>query len=173
MLNWLTKLVDRSTYSQGRTALPRDRRSRASPEQISAWRAFARAFLAVTRLTEVSLRGTQLDPSDYDVLVTLAQAPAEGVRPSELAERVLLTKSGITRLVDRLVERGLIERHVCPSDRRGQLVALTPRGRHLLRRAAPGLLRALGKALGSLSDTELTALKRSSERILGAAATRT
>ncbi|MBI2983138.1 MAG: MarR family transcriptional regulator, partial [Chloroflexi bacterium] len=113
MLNWLTKLVDRSTYSQGRTALPRDRRSRASPEQISAWRAFARAFLAVTRLTEVSLRGTQLDPSDYDVLVTLAQAPAEGVRPSELAERVLLTKSGITRLVDRLVERGLIERHVC------------------------------------------------------------
>ncbi len=103
------------------------------------------------------------------MLVTLAEAPAEGVRPSDLAERVLLTKSGITRLVDRLVERGLIERRVCPTDRRGQLVALTPRGRHLLRRAAPGLLRALGTALGSLSVAELAAMKRSSERIAEAA----
>lgn len=164
------KLVDRATYSQGRTAPGTGRRSRATPEQIAAWRAFVHAFLATTRLTELSLHGSQLDPSDYDVLVTLAEAPREGVRPSELAERVLLTKSGITRLVDRLVERGLIERRVCPTDRRGQLVALTPRGRHLLRRAAPGLLRALGTALGSLSPSDLTAIKRSSERIVEATA---
>lgn len=161
----MPKLVARATYSQGRTAPPRGRTSRATPEQIAAWKAFARAFGAATRRTGSSLQGTQLDTSDYDVLVTLAEGPTEGMRPGELAERVLLTKSGITRLVDRLVERELIERRACLSDRRGQLVALTARGRHLLRRAAPGVLRALAAALGTLSPSDLAALKRASERI--------
>ena len=100
------------------------------------------------------------------MLVTLAEAPPEGLRPSELAGRVLLTRSGVTRLVDRLEERALIARRPCPSDRRGQLIALTPKGRHLLRRAAPGLLRALGSALAGLTGADLAALKRASERIL-------
>lgn len=162
MINYMPKLVERATYSKGRTA-------RANSDQIAAWQALVRAFSATARLTEASLVGSKLDTSDYDVLLTLAEGPTEGLRPTELAQRVLLTKSGMTRLVDRLAERGLIERRACPTDRRGQLVGLTARGRHLLRRAAPGLLRALGVALGSLSASELTALKRSSERIVEAA----
>lgn len=124
-----------------------------------------RAYTAVLRRQEHALASTELDISDYDVLVTLGEGPPEGLRPSELAARVLLTRSGVTRLADRLEERGLIERRVCPSDRRGQLLALTPAGRHRLRRAAPGLLRGLGAALSPLSPTELSALRRATERM--------
>ena len=158
----MPKLVDRATYSRRRTG-------RATAEQIATWQAWARAFNATGRLTGASLAGSELDPSDYDVLVTLAQGPADGLRPGELADRVLLTKSGVTRLVDRLEQRGLIERRACPTDRRGQLVALTRKGRYLLARAAPAMLRALGQAMGALSATELAALKRVSERIEEAA----
>ncbi len=159
MINYMPKLVARATYSTGRTAP-------ATAEQIGAWQALVRAFSATTRLTEASLEGSELDPSDYDVLLTLADGPPEGLRPTELAQRVLLTKSGMTRLLDRLADRGLIERRACATDRRGHLVALTSKGRHLQRRAAPGLLRALGAAFAALSPTDLAALKRVSERIL-------
>lgn len=150
----------------------RGRAARASPEQIAAWQAFARAFAAAGRAQEAALAGTHLDAAEYDVLLTLAQAPPEGVRPSELVERVLLTKSGVTRLADRLERRGLIERHACPSDRRGQYVALTPLGRRTLRRAAPALTRRLGEIMGALSGSELAGLARSATRITEAAAGR-
>ncbi len=138
---------------------------RATSEQIGAWRALARAFAAVVRTQEAALAGTGLDLSDYDVLVNLADAPPEGVRPSELADQVLLTKSVMTRLLDRLEHRGLLERRACPSDRRGQLIALTPAGRHLLRRAAPGILRGLGAAFAPLSASDVDAVRTTSERI--------
>lgn len=112
--------------------------------------------------------GRGLDPSDYDVLVTLAEGPTEGLRPTELAERVLLTKSGLTRLVDRLEQRQLVERRLCAADRRGQLIALTAQGRGALRRAAPGLLRGLRAAMQPLSAADLEALRRAGERIWGA-----
>lgn len=165
MINYMAKLVDRATYSEGRSAPPRGRKAGATGEQIGSWRALARAFAAATRVQEAALAGTGLDLSEYDVLVTLAGAPADGMRPTELADRVLLTKSGTTRLLDRLVERTLIARHACPLDRRGQLVALTPEGRHLLRRAAPAMLRALATALAPLTGAELGALRRASESI--------
>lgn len=165
MLNYTRKVIDRATYSQGRPDRSRGRPARATPEQIEAWRALARAYTAVLRRQEQALAGRELDISEYDVLVTLAQGPPEGLRPSELAERVLLTRSGMTRLIDRLEERGSIERRECPSDHRGQLVALTPAGRRGLRRAAPGLLRGLGGALALLSPSELAALRRATERI--------
>lgn len=158
MINYMPKLVERATYSRARAG-------RATAEQVAAWQALARAFNATGRTVGASLAGTALDPSDYDVLVTLAEGPADGLRPVELAQRVLLTKSGMTRLVDRLEERGLIERRACPSDRRGQLVALTRKGRYLLARAAPAMLRALGSAMGALSPADLAALQRIAGRI--------
>jgi len=139
--------------------------ARATAEQVAAWQAFARAFAAATRSQEAALAGSQLDLSEYDVLVTLAAAPPEGMRPTELADRVLLTKSGVTRLIDRLEERGLIARHACPLDRRGRYIGLAPAGRHLLRRAAPAILRGLATLMAALSPPDLAALERASERI--------
>lgn len=161
----MPKLVDRATYSQGRTAPGHGRRARATDAQIAAWRAFVRAFTSATRFQEKTLEGSGLDLSEYDVLVTLGHGPPEGMRPSDLADRVLLTKSGMTRLLQRLEERGLVGRHACPLDRRGRYIAMTAEGRHLLRRAAPALLRGLASALAPLSPQDLSALQRAAERM--------
>ena len=158
----MPKLVDQTTYSGGRNR-------RAIAAQIGAWHAFVRAFNAATRLSAGALEGTSLDPSEYDILVTLVQGPPEGLRPGEVAERVLLTKSGITRLMDRVEKRGLIERRACLTDRRGQLIVLTAEGRRLLRRATPRILRSLRAILGTLSAAELETLTRLSERMEAAA----
>jgi DNA-binding MarR family transcriptional regulator len=74
---------------------------------------------------------------DYDVLVHLSEAEGGSLRMSELAERLLLSRSGLTRRVDGLVRAGWVERKACPDDGRGSLAVLTRTGLELLRRAAP------------------------------------
>jgi DNA-binding MarR family transcriptional regulator len=119
---------------------------------------------------EAALAPTGVSHSEYDVLVNVAGGPREGLRPTELAERVLITKSGLTRLLDRLVDRGYIERRVCASDRRGQLIVLTAEGRHAFRRATPNIVRAIGAIFsGRLDDREIDALRVACERIATAA----
>ncbi len=164
----MPQLVDRTTYSQRPAGRPR-RALRANETQIAAWKAFVRAFSAASDVQRRALEGSQLDVSEYDVLVTLGAGPPEGMRPGDLAHRTLLTKSGMTRLLQRLETRGLVARHACPLDRRGQFIGMTPAGRHLLRRAAPGLLRALASVLAPLSAEDLAALQRAARRMTEAA----
>jgi len=78
----------------------------------------------------------------YEVLLTLSSAPA-GVRIQELMDCALMTKSGVSRLVDRMVGAGLITRQACPADRRGAYAVLTALGRRRFRRAAPTYLRSI------------------------------
>lgn len=137
---------------------------------MGAWRAFLRAGTASTLALEAALTDTGVSHSEYDVLVNVATGPKEGLRPTDLAERVLITKSGLTRLLDRLVERGYIERHACASDRRGQLIVLTPDGRRAFRRAAPNVVRAIGALFGDgFSERDVSALHAACERIATAA----
>ena len=147
-----------------------ERGRRPTDPELGAWRAFLRAGSAAGLAMEAALAPTGVSHSEYDVLVNIAGGPREGLRPTELAERVLITKSGLTRLLDRLVERGYIERRVCASDRRGQLIVLTAEGRHAYRRATPNIVRAIGTILGGrLGDREVEALRVSCERIASAA----
>jgi len=92
---------------------------------------------------------------DYDVLVHLADAAGGSLRMSELADRVLLSRSGITRRLDRLVTGGLVSRLPCVDDRRGALAHITAEGRLRLREAAPthvaGVRRYLVDPLGGLA----------------------
>jgi DNA-binding MarR family transcriptional regulator len=105
--------------------------------QLEAWTRFLRAHSAITRELEPALAGVHgLTLSDFDVLVQLSQAPGRRLRPVELARRVLLTRSGVTRLVAGLERAGLVERVPAPDDGRGQLVQLTAAGRDVLRRAS-------------------------------------
>ena len=78
-----------------------------------------------------------LSLSDYEVLVELSEAPQGSMRMAELAERMLLSPSGLTRRLVGLVRVGLVGRRACPSDRRGSLAVLTPEGLGRLERAAP------------------------------------
>ncbi len=117
---------------------------RPDARRLAAWRTFVEAHAAVVALLERELaveRGLAL--SWYEVLLRLAEAPDERLRMQELARCLPLTKSGLTRLVDRMVAAGYIRREQCPSDRRGSFAVLTPQGRSALRRAAPVHLRGI------------------------------
>ena len=105
--------------------------------ELRTWVRFLLTHSAITRELEAQLMGAHgLTLSDYDVLVQLARAPERRLRNIELAKAVVLTRSGVTRLVDGLENDGLVTRACCPSDKRGTLVHLTDEGMRRLREAA-------------------------------------
>ena len=104
---------------------------------MTAYRAFLRAHARVTRCLEGDLIAQQrLTLAAYDVLRALAEAPERRLRMTELADAVLLSRSGVTRLVDRLERIGLVHRVRVDSDGRGVLAVISEAGEHRLRSAA-------------------------------------
>jgi DNA-binding MarR family transcriptional regulator len=139
-----------------------------SPVELAAWRGLLRVHAALAKALDAELEAEHgLPLVSYDVLVTLRSAPGHRLRMGELAERVLLSRSGVTRLVDRLERDGLLERRACPDDRRGCLAQLTERGEALLARARPTHLAGVrGRFLSRLAQDELEALARVWERVV-------
>ena len=104
--------------------------------EIRTWIRFVATNAAISRELEARLMGAHgLTLSDYDVLVQLARSPERKLRNIELAKAVVLTRSGVTRLVDGLEKDGLVMRSSCPSDKRGSFVSLTDDGLARLRAA--------------------------------------
>lgn len=133
-----------------------------------------RAGLALTRVMDRDADATgRLLFSEHHILVTLSQGPPEGIRPTDLAERSGLTKSGLTRALDRLETQQLIERRACPSDARGQLIVMTAQGRRVLKRSAPEHFRSIARNFADhLTDRELEVVTTVFERVTEAAARR-
>src|SRR5437867_3312394 len=97
--------------------------------QLDAWRALLDAHAGVMARMEQALSEEQLPPLGwYDVLYALHRAPGQSLRPRDLGLHLTISKSGLTRLVDRIAAAGLIERKECQADRRGHLIALTDAG---------------------------------------------
>ncbi len=140
--------------------------------RLGAWRTFLQAHARVVRELERELQAEQgLALTDYDVLVQLAAVEGRRLRMSELADRLLLSRSGATRLVDRLMSAGLVERVSCDDDRRGQWAALTDAGLRRLREASPTHLRGIAEHfLDRLSADELRSLQESLDRVVAAEA---
>ena len=140
---------------------------RPDDPRLDAWRAFLRAHARLTRQLERELQAEQsLALADYDVLVQLAVAEDHRLRMGELAERLLLSRSGATRLVDRLVVDGLVARVSCDTDRRGQWAQLTEAGHQRLRDASPTHLRGVEEHfLDRIPATELDQLRATLERV--------
>jgi DNA-binding MarR family transcriptional regulator len=106
--------------------------------ELAAWRGFLRTHAALVKELDADLEAQhQLPLSSYDVLTTLADHPDGRMRMRDLAEAVVLSRSGLTRLVDRLQREGLIDREQCASDARGAYAVLTDTGRARLREAQP------------------------------------
>jgi DNA-binding MarR family transcriptional regulator len=127
---------------------------------LEAWRAFLSAHARVLRVLEAELLAErQLALADFDVLCRLAEAPDRSLRMHDLADSVLLSRSGVTRLVDRLVRLGYVARVPCPGDLRGKLAVLTPAGLQRTRRAGPVHLRGVREQfIDRFSAEELQAL---------------
>ena len=105
-------------------------------EELGAWRGLLRAHSALTKALDAELvRAHGLPLSSYEVLLFLADSPDGQMRMSELADGVQLSRSGLTRLVDRMQREGLLRRERCEDDARGWFAAITPKGRELFIRA--------------------------------------
>jgi DNA-binding MarR family transcriptional regulator len=123
-------------------------------EELRAWRAFLRAHSTMLRRISLDLEEAGLPPLTwYDVLATLRDAPERRLRQVEIAERVLLSNSGLSRLIDRIESKGLVKRVQCPDDRRSLNVELTNEGQEMLNRMWPVYARGISEdflpALGS------------------------
>ena len=128
--------------------------TKISDEHLRTWRAFLRAHSTMLRTISRDLEEAGLPPLPwYDVLAALRDAPEGQLRQVELAERVLLSHSGLSRLLDRIVKKGLVERRICETDRRAFYVALTDEGRDMLEQMWPvyakGIAADFLPALGS------------------------
>jgi DNA-binding MarR family transcriptional regulator len=129
--------------------------------RLAAWRSFLRTHAHLLRQLEQDLLVNRKIPlASYDVLVQLAEAPDWRLRMSELADAVLLSRSGLTRLVDRLQREGMVERQPDPEDARGLFTVLTPQGRSALRDAAAVHLTGVTElVVDRLTDEELHQLQ--------------
>jgi len=135
------------------------------PAEKRAWQAFLDAQAALLRRLEAELvEKEDMTLGEYDVLIQLGIAPTRRLRMTELSERVRLSRSGLTRLVDRLVQDGLVKRGRCASDRRGTFAILTPAGTARLRHAQPVHLRGIREHFGKrLSAAQLSAVAEALE----------
>jgi DNA-binding MarR family transcriptional regulator len=110
--------------------------NRLDRDELAAWRGMLRVHSDMTRVLDAELTHRHgLPLTSYEVLLFLADSPDGRMRMSELADSVLLSRSGLTRLVDRLERDGLLEREQCEEDARGYFAAITDRGRVLFTEA--------------------------------------
>src|ERR687885_1610105 len=135
---------------------------------LGAWRALLNAHAAVVARVEQELAAAKLPPlAWYDVLWALYRAPDRRLRMTELADHVVLSRTGLVRLVDRIEATGLARREAVPEDRRGAYATLTEAGAEMLRRMWPVYARGIRELfLGPVGeDAELVraALERVAE----------
>jgi DNA-binding MarR family transcriptional regulator len=130
--------------------------------RLRAWRAFLFAQAALLRELETELMADErISLAEYDALTQLAIPEDRRLRMSELADRLVISRSGVTRLVDRLEAQGLVARSQCAPDGRGAYAVLTVAGLARLREAVPTHLRHVDEHFLSLvTPEELDVIER-------------
>lgn len=131
--------------------------------ELNAWRGMLRVHSGLVNRLDAELeREHGLPLSSYEVLLKLAEAPEHSLRMGQLADHLFLSRSGLTRLIDRLVKAGLVERTRCGSDRRGSYAKLTAEGLERFEEARPTHLNGVREhflsKLGSDDLDELAAI---------------
>ena len=140
--------------------------SSPSPERLRSWRLFFESALALLDVLDTELEHAVGIPQRwYDVLVHLEETP-EGIRMNELAERILYSKSGFTRVIDRMEEAGLVRRVRPEHDRRSILIVLTDKGAETMERARRHHRDGIEQHFSQhLTDADIKALTRALEKI--------
>jgi DNA-binding MarR family transcriptional regulator len=136
-------------------------------DEQQAWRTLINVHGRLIAQLDTEMQGAHdLSLPDYEVLAHLSEAPERSLRMADLAERLLLSPSGLTRRVDGLARDGLVERRACPEDRRGTLAVLTDAGMARLEEAATTHAAGVRRyVIEPLRREELLGLARSLERI--------
>ena len=139
----------------------------ARDARLAPWRAFVRAQAHVSRRLDEDLRAEHgLSLQEYVALLILAEAPDRRLRMGRLADSLTLSKSGATRLIDRLVDDGFVARLTCASDLRGAEASLTDAGLQRLRTAAPTHLRGIADYfLSAIDRDDLAVVERTMQSV--------
>jgi DNA-binding MarR family transcriptional regulator len=131
------------------------------PQELRAWRGMLRVHATLTKALDADLDAQHgLPLTSYEVLLHLADAEAHRMRMCDLAESVLLSRSGLTRLVDRLEREGLLARETCSADARGAFAKLTPAGE-------AKLAEARATHIAGVRELFLQRLTREQQELLG------
>ena len=141
-----------------------------SPVRLAAetWESLFRAQVAVMRRLQSAPAFKTLPVNEYDVLFTLSRCPTGWLRLNELNDNVLLSQSSLSRLVERLEKRGLVERMPAPQDGRGVLLTLTDAGRELQKQIGREHVRDISELLTpALTPAEQRELLRLTEKLRG------
>jgi DNA-binding MarR family transcriptional regulator len=152
------------------TAEPKDIETDVDPHR-EAWIAIAQTHAAVTGRLQEALTAAELPPLPwFEVLATLDRASEQRLKMGDLAEALVITRGGLTKLVDRLIKAGLLERTFCETDRRVSYATLLPAGVELLEEMRPVVRGELATAFtANLSVAEAEELQATMERIRGSA----
>ena len=138
--------------STGATAAGPAKRSTATA--VSAWESLFRAQVAVMRTLAAEFPTRDISFNEYDVLFNLSRQADRSLRLRDLNKHVLLTQPSVSRLVDRLVDRGLVTKGPEPSDARGTVITMTDTGFEMFRRVALDHMRSIAQRVGTRLDTE-------------------
>jgi DNA-binding MarR family transcriptional regulator len=126
---------------------------------VTAWESLFRAQVAVMRSLAANFPSKEISLNEYDVMFNLSRQPDRRIRLRDLNQHVLLTQPSVSRLVDRLVSRGYLHKHIDPADGRGAIIELTDAGLALFRRVAVAHMGSITERIGeSLTQAELVQL---------------
>jgi DNA-binding MarR family transcriptional regulator len=152
-----------TTLDSGAAAEPRW----LTDSEMTAWRALISTTTDLMAVLDNELQTAHgLSLGDYEVLVRLAEAPERTLRMNDLANRLHLSPSGMTRRIDSLVRGELVERRQCPTDRRGSNAVLTAKGMSVLEAAAPTHVRGVRQHfIDRLDDEQLATLADALSRV--------
>ncbi len=153
------------------TTAPNNGNVPAGTPQGDAWGALTRTHAAVTQRLQEALSQGDFPPLPwYEVLAAVAEAPDQRMRMGDLAEALVITRGGLTKLVDRLIKAGLMERTFCESDRRVSYATLLPSGIQLLEEMRPVVAGELAIAFSAnISEAEAAELRETLDRVRGIA----
>jgi DNA-binding MarR family transcriptional regulator len=147
------------------------RRAPRTTPHGEAWGALTRTHAAIVGRLQEALAASDFPPLPwYEILATVAEAPEQRMKMGELAEAMVITRGGLTKLVDRLIKAGLMERTFCETDRRVSYATLLPAGRDLLDEMRPVVVAELKIAFAAnLSDAQARDLREALDRVRSSA----
>ncbi|SDR89842.1 MarR family winged helix-turn-helix transcriptional regulator [Microterricola viridarii] len=138
-------------------------------EAVAAWESLFRAQVTVMRTLAAEFPSREISLNEYDVMFTLSLHPERRLRLRELNRQMLLTQPSVSRLVDRMSARGLLEKEHDPHDGRGTVIVLTDAGYELFRRVAVSHMDSITRRVGgALDDDELRQLTALCDKLRGA-----
>ncbi len=133
---------------------------------VAAWESLFRAQVAIMRSLAAEFPSREISLNEYDVLFNLSRQPDRRIRLRDLNKHVLLTQPSVSRLIDRLMSRGYVDKETDPADGRGAIVGLTDAGYELFRKVAVEHVGTITNRIGdSLSEDELKLLTELCDRL--------